>query len=44
MRSALRRRLGDKYAMRKHQEEERNVRKEANRLEEDELAVAKVFA
>ncbi|EIN07192.1 ribosome biogenesis protein BRX1 [Punctularia strigosozonata HHB-11173 SS5] len=44
VRSALRRRQGDKYAIRKHQEEERNVRKEVNRIEEDELTVSKVFA
>ncbi|KAI0086132.1 Brix-domain-containing protein [Irpex rosettiformis] len=44
VRSALRREKGDKYGSRKDAEQERNTRREARKLEEDELAVAKVFS
>ena len=44
VRSAIRREQGDKYGNRKDAEEERITRKEARKLEEDELAVSKVFA
>ncbi|OSX65578.1 hypothetical protein POSPLADRAFT_1054318 [Postia placenta MAD-698-R-SB12] len=44
VRSALKREKGDKYGKRKDAEQERVGRKELRRLEEDELAVAKVFS
>lgn len=44
VRSAIRREQGDKYRVRKDAELERAGRKEGMRREEDELAVAKVFA
>lgn len=44
VRSALNREKGNKYKVRKFAEEERSGRREGRRLEEDELAVAKVFA
>ncbi|KAI0340074.1 Brix-domain-containing protein [Trametopsis cervina] len=44
VRSALNRERGQKYGNRKDAEEERSGRKEARKREEDELAVAKVFA
>lgn len=44
VRSAARREEGMKYRVRKADEEERTVRREARRREEDELAVTKVFA
>lgn len=44
IRSAQRREKGSKYAVRKHAQSERSGRQEGRRLEEDELAVAKVFA
>ncbi|RDX40280.1 Brix-domain-containing protein [Polyporus arcularius HHB13444] len=44
IRSAMRRAKGDKYGHRKDAQEERGMRKELRRREEDELAVGKVFA
>jgi len=44
IRAALKREKGDKYAMRKHAQTERSGRQEGRRLEEDRLAVSKVFA
>ncbi|TCD66185.1 Ribosome bioproteinsis protein brx1 [Steccherinum ochraceum] len=44
VRSALKREKGAKYGMRKLAEEESRGRKEGRKLEEDELAVSKVFA
>ncbi|KAF9817851.1 hypothetical protein IEO21_03193 [Rhodonia placenta] len=44
VRSALKREKGDKYGKRKDAEQERVGRKELRRLEEDELAVSKVFS
>lgn len=44
VRSANKSRLGSKYRVRKEAEEERAERRENRRLEEDELAVGKVFA
>ncbi|KDQ11643.1 hypothetical protein BOTBODRAFT_135449 [Botryobasidium botryosum FD-172 SS1] len=44
VRSANKSRLGDKYRIRKEAEGERAERRENRRLEEDELAVGKVFA
>ncbi|EJF66282.1 Brix-domain-containing protein [Dichomitus squalens LYAD-421 SS1] len=43
VRSALKREKGDKYGNRKHAQAERGLRKDLRRLEEDELAVSKVF-
>ena len=40
----MRREKGDKYGSRKHAQAERGVRKELRKREEDDLAVAKVFA
>ncbi|TFK30101.1 ribosome biogenesis protein BRX1 [Coprinopsis marcescibilis] len=44
MRSALRRQQGGKYGQRKKAEEETSKRKDLRQMEEDELAVSKVFA
>lgn len=44
VRSALKREKGAKYGARKLAEEESRGRKELRRLEEDELAVSKVFS
>ncbi|KAJ3546825.1 hypothetical protein NMY22_g1893 [Coprinellus aureogranulatus] len=44
VRSAIRREQGTKYGQRKQAEEDSQRRKELRRLEEDELAVSKVFA
>ncbi|KAF7304987.1 Ribosome biogenesis protein BRX1 [Mycena kentingensis (nom. inval.)] len=44
VRSAIRREKGEKYGNRKDTEEERVRRREANKRDEDELAVSKVFA
>lgn len=44
IRSAMRREKGDKYGNRKHAQAERSLRKDLRKLEEDGLAVAKVFA
>nr|VWP00654.1 Probable membrane NADH dehydrogenase NdhA [Ganoderma boninense] len=44
VRSAMRREKGDKYGSRKHAQAERGARKDLRRLDEDELAVSKVFA
>lgn len=44
VRSAMKREKGDKYGKRKLAEDERFGRREGRRLEEDELAVSKVFA
>ncbi|KAI0072795.1 Brix-domain-containing protein [Panus rudis PR-1116 ss-1] len=44
VRSALKREKGAKYGQRKHAEEERHIREARRKLEEDELAVPKVFA
>ena len=44
VRTAMRREKGDKYKKRKFAESERDRRKEVNMMEEDELAVRKVFA
>ena len=40
----MKREKGDKYGSRKHAQAERGLRKDLRRLEEDELAVSKVFA
>ena len=44
VRSAMKREKGEKYGNRKHAQAERGLRKDLRRLEEDELAVSKVFA
>lgn len=44
VRSALKREKGDKYGQRKHAEQERAEREAVRKLEEDQLAVAKVFS
>ncbi|TFK54706.1 ribosome biogenesis protein BRX1 [Heliocybe sulcata] len=44
VRSAIKRERGNKYGMRKQAEQDRSGRKELRRLEEDELAVSKVFS
>lgn len=44
IRAAARREKGDSYAMRKHAQSERTGRQEGRRLEEDQLAVSKVFS
>lgn len=44
IRSALNKERGSKYGMRKLAEQERHARKEGRKLDEDELAVSKVFA
>ncbi|KAJ3548160.1 hypothetical protein NM688_g5329 [Phlebia brevispora] len=44
VRSLIRREKGEKYGNRKHAEEEQARRKEIRKLEENELAVSKVFA
>ncbi|KAJ2920440.1 hypothetical protein H1R20_g16653, partial [Candolleomyces eurysporus] len=44
VRSAIRREQGSKYGQRKHAEQDSQRRKELRKLEEDELAVSKVFA
>ncbi len=44
VRSAIKREQGDKYRSRKESQMERSQRQEDRRLEEDELAVRKVFA
>ena len=44
VRSAMRREKGEKYGSRKDAQAERGMRRDLRRLEEDELAVSKVFA
>ena len=44
VRAAMKREKGDKYGARKHAQAERGLRKELRKLDEDELAVSKVFA
>lgn len=44
VRSALNREKGDKYGQRKHAEYERAERGAARKLDEDQLAVPKVFS
>ncbi|KAI1783987.1 Brix-domain-containing protein [Ganoderma leucocontextum] len=44
VRSAVRREKGEKYGNRKDAQAERGLRKDLRKLEEDELAVSKVFA
>ena len=44
IRSAIRREQGSKYGQRKQAEQDSQRRKELRKLEEDELAVSKVFA
>ena len=44
VRSAMKREKGEKYGNRKDAQAERGLRKDLRKLEEDELAVSKVFA
>ena len=44
VRSALKRKAGDKYKKRKNAQTESRLRADKRRLEEDDLAVAKIFA